>query len=430
MKLSLWTKIGYALGDFGGSIAFQTVSLYVLFYFTDVFLIDPMAAGLIFFAAKIWNAVCDPLIGVFCDKTVSRFGSKRSFLLYYSIPLGLSFFLLFSSPTLGEIQKIVWALIAFLAFSTTYSLTGVPYGSLTVVMTEDSQERSVLTAYRMAFAILAILVVGGTTMPFVQSFKTQIEGFRAIGFVFGLVAIAMTLVTFLAVREKFPSVNQENFSWKGIFTTVFANKPFVVLVFSILVFMTGINILASMVNFYFIYNLNHKDWIPFAFGSLFVFSALALPLWLFISKNAGKTNSFIIGMAFLVVVLFFIFFLKDLSLVAVIVLFALAGIGMSTVYLFPWSMIPDAIDYWERETGFRNEGIFYGFFYFTFKASAALAGIVAGPGLKLGGYIANQTQSEATLLWMALLSTIVPAMLIVAGIFILKNYSIPEKEKS
>ena len=421
-------KIGYALGDFGGSIVFQSVTLYIMYFFTDVFLISAAAAGSILFIAKFWNAICDPMMGVFSDATRTRWGRKRPFLLFGALPLGLSFFLLLASPPIESDMKFIYGLVMFLFFSTMYSATGVPYGALTANMTSDSVERSKLTAFRMTFAIFAILLIAGVTKPFVATFATEAQGFRSVGLIYGLLAAFFTIVTFLSVRERVIKDEKKN---EGGFAAglkiLTGNRPFLLLSFTVIFQLTAINLLASMVNYYFKYNLKSENMIPVAFLCLFLSTAAALPVWVIISKKIGNKLAFNLGMGLLSLVLLS-FYVIPLSPPVIAFLFVIAGIGMSTVYLHPWAMIPDTIDYSEWKTGFRREGLLYGFFYFAFKAAAALSGLIAGIGLSSFGYRPNMEQTGTALGGIQMLMTIVPVSMIVVGIAIMSFYPLSEAD--
>jgi GPH family glycoside/pentoside/hexuronide:cation symporter len=426
-QLKLSTKIGYALGDFGGSLAFQCVTLFIVFYFTDVFGLAPAAAGAVFALAKIWNAVCDPAIGGLSDRVRTRWGQKRPFLLFGAVPLGVSFFLLVAAPPVEA--KFAYALVTFLLFSSAYSFVGVPYGAITASITGDPAERSKLTAYRMAFAILAILLVGGVTKPIVAAFATPQEGFRVVGVLFGALAALFTWVTFLTTYEREMPVAKSSGGIEAM-RAIRGNRPFLLLSGAIIVHLAAITVIATLVNYYFKYNLNAEAFTPVAFVCLFLSAAAALPIWLKVDARFGKRASFNAGMLLLCVSLAGLYVFAKPEPWQVIPFMVVAGIGMSTIYIFPWAMVPTTIDFSQWKTGQRREGLFYGFFYFAFKASAALGGLVAGMGLDLAGYVPaaisaeTAVQSESTLYGIRFLMTIIPIVLMLIGIMLIHFYPI------
>ncbi|MGV7929013.1 MAG: MFS transporter [Spirochaetota bacterium] len=423
-KLTVGSKIGYGMGDFAASIVFQAVTLFLLYYFTDVFLLGATTAGIVFFISKIWNAVCDPTMGYVADRTRTRWGRNRPFLLFGALPLGASFFLLFASPDLTGPGKTTYALITFLAFSTAYSVINIPYGALTANLTLDTSERSSLTAYRMAFAILGALTAAGTVKPLVALFPDEISGFRAVGAAFGLICIAVNVATFLSVRERVSPPLDESMSLKQDLSLVVHNRPFLLLTISTIIQMVSINVLAAMLNYYFKYNLGAETYIPVAFLCFFATAMAMLPVWVKLSNRIGKKASLICGMSLLGGVLITLRLTMTTNIPLILALFVVGGAGMSTQYLCPWAMIPDTVEYSQWKTGLRREGILYGFFNFSFKFSAAFAGIIAGFGLDFYRYVPNAEQAPATLQGIARLMTIVPAALIFMGLAVIWFYPI------
>lgn len=426
-RLTLTTKLGYALGDFGGSLAFQTVTLFVVFYFTDVFGLSAAAAGGVFAIAKLWNAVCDPTIGALSDRVRTRFGQKRPFLLLGAVPLGVAFFLLVAAPSVE--WKFAYAVGTFLFFSTAYSFVGVPYGAITASITKDPAERSSLTAYRMGFAILAILLVGGITKPIVGAFSSPQVGFRFVGVVYGTAAALLTWVTFFTTYEH-ETAPPEKTSAREMLGLLKGNAPFLLLSGAIILHLAAMTVVATLTNYYFKYNLHAESFTPVAYVSLFVCAAVVLPLWLFIERRIGKKHAFNAGMVIFGGSLLLLYALPHLSARQTIPIMLLAGVGMSSIYIFPWAMVPSTIDYSEWKMGVRSEGLLYGFFYFAFKASAALGGLVAGLGLELFGYTAQSGGTMSlhpdTLHGIRLLLTVVPTVLIGLGIGLIHNYPITQ----
>ena len=252
-RVPLKMKIGYAFGDFGANFVFQTVTLFLLFYFTDVMLVGASTAGMIILAAKLWDAVFDPVVGIMCDKTHSRWGSKRVYLLFGAVPLAVMFFLLFAGPDIPHALRPVYCVATFILFCTLYALVNVPYGALTASMTTDMQERSSITAYRMTFALIGSLIVAGVT-PLLAAFGTPIQSYHMIGMIYGGCCAVFTLVAFATVRERVLSGETAvHHSFKEELAVLKENRPFQLLSLSTLMQFTAINILAAMVNYYFKY---------------------------------------------------------------------------------------------------------------------------------------------------------------------------------
>ncbi len=418
------TKVGYGLGDFGANLVFQTMTLFLLYYYTDVMMIGASTAGIIFLVAKLWDAVFDPMMGILVDKTHTRWGSKRVYLLFGAIPLGITFFLLFLNPGFTGTGKVVYATITFALFCTLYAVINVPYGSLTASLTRDMHERSKITAFRMSFALLGSLLVAGITKPLIALFSTPSTGFRAIGLVYGFFAAFFTLVAFASTQERVKERNHQKYSFKEELSVIAGNKPFIILSLATLLQFTAINILAAMTNYLFKYNFNHEEFIPIAFLCLFATAIIFMPFWVFVSKKTSKKFTFASGMLIFAISLGLLFSISIFNMPVMIVTLVIGGIGLSTVYLSPWAMIPDTVEYSEWKTGLRREGVLYGFFYFAQKLAVALAGFVCGTGLDFVGYLPNVAQSTGSMQGIRILATIVPMVFILGGIIIISFYPI------
>jgi len=433
-RVPLGMKFGYGIGDFGANLVFLTTLFYVLYYFTDVFGISPEVAGIIVLASKLWDAVSDPMMGTLSDRTNSRWGSKRPYLLFGALPLGITVFLLFYSPdfsesvTGGPDYRIWWSLFTYILFCTAITVVNVPYAALTASMTRDSHERSVITGFRMTFGIIGTLVAAGATLPLVGLFGggSQVIGFRTVGAIYGTLIMLTSLVTFFAVRERVnpaAQATQKTPIGKTI-TAVLMNRPFILLVSATLMFMIGMNTMAAVVTYYFKYNLDAENLVAVANLCIFIPALLSLPLFVFIGKKVSKKFAYNIGMGTVGAMLLLIFFFGQADIYLTFVFLVIAGVGLCTNWLSPWAIIPDTVEYSEWKIGVRQEGTLYGIFYFVFKFGAAVAGFFAGQILSLTGYVANQPQTPAALFGIRSLLTLIPLFFIVLGIVILSFFPI------
>lgn len=432
-RIPLGMKLGYAIGDYGANLAFQTTNFYLLFYFTDVFGIMPALAGTIFLYSKIWNAVSNPVMGYIIDRTTSRWGKMRPYLLFGATPLALSVIALFYSPSIAAGGRFYYGLAAFIVFCSAITVVNVPYLALTPSLTLDSHERSVVTGYRVFLGIVGSLTAAGATLPLVSAFggTDKVIGFRSLGIFYGLIIGLSTLVCFLSVRERHTQSNPENAELRENIRLIAANKPFIFLTLGTFMHMIAMNIMAVDVNYFFKYNLKAEALIPIAFLCLFITAGFSLPLFVLISKKTSKKFTYNLGMGIVAAVLVLIFFygersisLGGVSVPLTIPLLILAGIGLSTNWLSPWSMIPDTVEYSELKTGIRREGILYGVFYFVFMIATALAGFLTGQILSYTGYTANVEQSENTLLGIRIVLTLLPMVFLILGIVFISFFSI------
>ncbi len=317
-------KIGYGIGDFGANLVFLATLFYVLYYFTDVLGIPPATAGIIVLASKIWDASIDPVMGNVSDRTRSRWGRKRPYLLFGAVPVGIAVFLLFYTPDFSKLApsvvdyRIVWALITYILFCTAIAIVNVPYAALTAAMTRDSHERAVITGYRMTFGIIGTLVAAGATLPLVGVFGhgDPVIGFRAVGLIYGALIALATLVAFLATKERVGTLEEESHKTptKETIHAVLNNRPFLLLLFATLMFMIGMNTVAAVVTYYFKYNLHAEKLVAVANLCIFIPALLSLPLFVFIGKKLSKKFAYNLGMGIVAAMLLLIFFFGERSL--------------------------------------------------------------------------------------------------------------------
>ena len=431
-KVSIGTKLGYAVGDFGANMAFQVVSFYLLFFFTDVFGILPALAGTIILVSKIWDAVSDPVMGYIADRTHSRWGSKRPYLLFGAVPLGVVIFLLFFAPNISQDMKFAYGMTTFILFCTVITIVNVPFLALTPSLTSDSHERSVVTGYRVVFGLMGTLVAAGATMPLVNAISAnKIISFRYIGLIYGVIVTVVTLISFFTVKERVKAVVSKPAKPKEAIRSVIRNKPFLIITAGTFLHMIGMNILAVIINYYFKYYLNAENLISVGFLCIFVTAALFIPVFVVISKKTSKKIAYNIGMGIVVIGLLLVFFfgrntitIFNMNIPLIFVFLFICGTGLSTNWLSPWSMLPDTVEFSEWKTGKRNEGTMYGLFYFFFKVGTAAAGFLVGNILAFSGYIANIAQSSQTLSAIRMMFTLVPSAFILGGIIFISFFPI------
>jgi GPH family glycoside/pentoside/hexuronide:cation symporter len=414
-KLPLLTKLAYGAGDTGPAIVTAINGFFLLDFLVNVAGLRPGIAGNIFLIAKIWDAVNDPVVGWLTDKTVSKMGRRRPWLLFSAVPFGLAFFLHWVVPPLGEAGKFWYYLIIALLLDTAFTAALVPYTALTPELTPDYDERTNLSSIRFSFSILGGVLAAFFHTQIVNGFgNDKLTGNAVSVAIWALVCVAGFLTTFFGTREpeyavaaKPPSEGPGFLRGLGI---VFSNRPFIlVTVIYLLSWLT----LQFIQNNLFIYS---RDWVGMDTGS-FGFLLLALQfssfacmlLWARVSERIGKKAVYYLGTVALVVILLGLFFVQRGQVMLLFVIAVAAGIGVAVCYLVPWSMLPDVIELDELATGQRREGIFYAFFAFLQKLGLAAGLFVSGWVLDLAGYIPAQAgqpvppQPESVLLALRIL---------------------------
>jgi GPH family glycoside/pentoside/hexuronide:cation symporter len=423
-RLGLGVKLGYGIGDFGFNLLVQAAAVHLMFFFTDVYAVSAAAAGTVSLVAKIWDAVIDPGLGMLVDKTRTRWGSKRPYLLFGALPVGLSAYLLFLGPSLPQGWRVAYCAASFIFFCTALSVANIPYTALSASITLDSRARSSLSAWRMSLAILGTLVAAGATRLLVDLLPSRLEGFRVVGAAYGLVAALILLVTFFAVRERVVEEREQRADFRQSLRVLTANPPYLLLTGGMFLFMIAVGMTASGVNYLFKYNLHAESSASWALLALLGTAVLFIPAYLLLANRTSKRLAFVVGMSILAAVLAALYFVAERGVGLTIGLFVVGGIGMSSIYFCPWAMLPDTVEYSQWKLGVRREGILFGTFFLFQQLGSAVALFLQGMGLHLVGYVANTEQSARSLAGIRLLMSLVPLIFVAAGVVLISFYGI------
>lgn len=431
-RLSSKEKLAYGAGDFGFSAAFTIISVYFLFYLSDVVKINPGWVGTALLIAKLWDAFIDPFIGNISDKVSSRWGRRRPFFLIFAIPFGISFFLIWTIPAaMGGSMLIVTLIVIMLVYIlhiTIYSTMAVPYSSLTAELTDDYDERTSLTAWRMGFSIIAGLLAAIVPKMIVDLFDVKIEGYAVMGAIFGILITLSPLCVFFGCKEKVKAKGDKNFAFFESVKLTFKNKPFILALTMYLLTWVAIDIVSTVLLFFMKYVLDMEASSEIIIGVLFIVAALFLPFWVWFSKKAGKKVAYFAGLGPFALALLIISFLDKGMVAAVYGLAAFAGIGLSAAHVIPFSIIPDCIEYDEMKTGEKRAGAYYGIESFSRQLSSSLGMFITGQVLEWSGYVADQPQTRSAINAIRTLLGIVPGLMIIGAIIALSFYRIGRKQ--
>ena len=430
-KLSLKTRVGYGIGDIAICLYWSGVGLYLLYFYTDVVGISPSLAGLIYGIGMFWDAITDPFMGYVAERTRTRWGVYRPYLLFGNIPLALSFVLLFWVPPFEGTLLFFFLLFANILHRTCFTLVSVPFSSLTPRITSDSQERTNLTGFRMMGAQTGTNLMALVAFPIIFWVGGEDEsmGFVVLALVAGLSALLIHTITFLTVKE--PSndhgIERVGGSLKEAAIAIGKNMPFW-LVFSatLIVGITTIFFGNNLI-YYTKYALNlheHQSTILFTSG---IVAFLSIPFWWFISNKIGKKFTWLLSSTLTLLAFIIFYFYQINSLNELLFLVAFIGFGSGAGGILFWSMLPDTIEYGEVLTGVRSESSLYGFMTFAQKGSIAFAIIILGIVLDIIGFQANEVQVESTLTNMKLIMTLIPSLGIATSLVIIYFYPIDAK---
>jgi len=434
-KLSLGSKFRYGLADMGFALLTSAMQFFLLFYYTDVAGINPAIAGLALMVGKLtWDALNDPLFGYWSDRTRSRFGRRRIYMLIGAVPLGIAACIMFSLPKgLTGAAAFFAVLLSFWLVDTFHTMTNTSYSALTPELTRDYSERASLTSIRMAYSVFGYILGAAITTILAGIFQgaglNLQQAWSATGAVFGAIAMTTILVTALTVKER-PELAGEPSRLppaKAIFIS-FKNKPFVILMIAFILSSFSFTVLTALVPYFIQYQLNMKDQVSFVlFAMLLTIGIFLVPAKLVCDKiNKGPTYALGLFIASLAIMTGFFFPHGATPLIYVVAI--VAGIGFSTQWVCPWSMLPDVIEYDEKMTGERREGIYYGLWAFLTKFTGALGVAVSGWALDLFGYVPNVEQTVRALFGIRLFFAIVPALVILVSLPFLIWYPITRKK--
>ena len=429
-RLSIRTKIGYGVGDLGANLVFTTVNFYLMYFLTDISLLEASLAGVSMMAVRLIDAFADPLIGYCSDRTSTRWGRRRPYILFGSFLVGISFFLLFTRvEAASTAARFAYFTAMYLIFFIAYSLVNVPYSALTPDMTQDFNERTNLVGFRMAAAVIGSLIAAGATKALVGLFPDEVSGFQSVAGIYGIVFIAMSLIVFLSVRERtVETVSRAGDSPVRLYLAAFKNRPFLIVALTYILHTMAVVVISATTIYYFKYYIQREDHIGTIFLTLLGTAIVFIPFWVTVSKKIGKKLSYNSGMIVFALAILVLFFMGPERLGIMYAITALAGAGFSTFFTLPWAIVPDTIEYHESQTGRRDEGIFYGIWSFGPKVGSALASLFIGVALSFAGYIPNAAlQSESALLGIRITLSVVPSAVIVAGIAIMSFYPITQE---
>lgn len=422
--LTLGRKLGFTVGEYACNLYWQSLSLFLLFFYTDVVGLSAATAGLIYMIASIWDGAIDPVMGAIADRTRSRFGRYRPYLLFGSVPLALCFALLYYNPPLTGTALTLWLLATHILFRTSYTVLSIPFTSLNARVTTSSSERATLAGLRMIFATLAGLTIAASTQPLVAKFGGGgNQGFLTAAALFGLIATVIFPLVFLAVRE--PEFAEDERSpvrmidyWRAIRT----NRAFWVVMITVTCAVICATALGKSLLYYFKYYLHDEGGARLAMSYTAASGLVIIPFWMFLTRVIGKRVAWFVATAIALLGLLY-FALTDIRSSAAMTLFLVyMHIGIMGLLLTFWSMLPDTVEYGEWRTGVRTEAFVFGLGQFFLKVALGLGAGLFGVALDFVGYVPNVPQTESTLAGLKYIMLALPATGLTLGFIVMLFY--------
>ena len=428
-----WSRvIGYGCGDAGCNIAFQMTGLFLLIYYTDVVGLSPGAAAGILGFVKLWDAFADIFAGRMVDRTMTRWGKFRPFILWFSLPLLLTNLLCFYVPDFAsDGAKIAWGYVTYALLGSLYSLVNIPFGSMAGAMTQVPSERAKLAGARMVGSGFTILILAVVLAPRLKSADDLHSTFLVTAAVFVFVGMALFMTTFLTAQEV---VEREvpRVSFKQTIQTVTKNGPLARLCASSLMYLIAQNVIGAIVIFY------ARDYLGGTASLLTLVTVITTgavlyvgPFGPWVTKVLGKKRGFMIACGGTLVGAVIVYTASDNIPFAMVGLFVI-GASMALLNTMTWALEADTVEYGEWKTHIRTEGATYAAFSFTRKVGQAVGASLAGAALGYYGYVSavdgkQQPQSESTLDGIHTATAVVPAIFFLAALLIMWSYPLTEK---
>ncbi|MBN2737329.1 MAG: MFS transporter [Spirochaetales bacterium] len=423
--LSLKTKLGYGICDMGGNLFFTLIGFYLYFFLTDGLGLTPFYTGIAMVIGRVWDAVTDPLVGYLSERTKSRFGRRRPYMFIGAILLFVGGILMFMQPHFSsDFFLFLWVTFAYCFFNTAYTLVNIPYGALAPELTNDYKEQSDLNGTRMFFAILGTLSCIVIGQPLIATI-----GWTAMGAVMGAIMMITALITVIVIKEPKKEIIISEAPRFREYLEILKQREFLTILIPWSVNIGGINIIMAVLIPFFKYIYMDQDAAGLGIVLLLVASLSSVFVWVQLSKKIGKKWAYIIGLVlFSVMIMIFFLFGQQNGIVFAYVIMALAGLGHSTNYVMPFSLIPDVVEWDYAQRGKRREGIYYGLWTFCSKLGQALAIGTVALVHTLFGYIEQApTQTLAAQFSLKLLLGPIAVGFFVVGMVTLAFYPISPK---
>jgi len=431
-KLSRRTKLMYGAGDTGFSLTSTIIGAYFLIFMTDVVGVAPGLAAIAIFIGRSWDYINDPIFGHLSDRTRSRWGRRRPYLLFGPLPYALAFTMLWFRPPFESTPLLVaYYALAYVLYDAAATLIYMPYFALTPELTEDYDERTSLTTYRMFFSIFGSLLAFTIPLLIIGSFNPQ-NSHRVLlmGAIFGVASALPILLAFLGTRERREFMVQERPGLRQSLQAALKNRPFIFgLVIFLLTWIT-VQIIQATLLFFIKYVVQREAQNDLIMATIFVTAILALPIWEWASRRWNKRWAYVGGISFWAAVQIMMITLGPSAPMGLLLFMsALAGIGVAAAHVLPWSILPDAIEWGELQTGKRHEGMFYSLVTLIHKVAASLAVPAVGLILQFTGYVPNAPyQPPSALMGIRIVIGPIPALFLCAGILFAILYPLNREE--
>lgn len=428
-------RLAYGFGDFGCNIIYTAMSAFLLFYYTDYAGVSAFAVGTIMMVSRLFDGVSDIIMGVIVDRTKSKYGKARPWILRMCIPFAISGVLLFSVPTSwAETPKLIYVFITYNLVSTVvYTAINVPYSALNALMTQNPYERSVLSIFRNLLATAGTLTINIFTLPLVEFFGNNALAWTKTFFIFGIIAIIAFLYTFWGTSERVKSVAQlqstENNDVPilvGI-KALFKNKYWIMMTSMLALFFLMYAINGGSTVYYAKDILGDKNLVGTINGIFNIVQICGMFFIAMMIKKFGKRNIFALGLVLDIIGMLILNYSNGVMSL-IIISSVIRGLGNACGGATMWAMVSDTIDYGEWKTGYRTEGLVNSACSFGWKIGNGIGSALLGLILEAGGYVGTAiTQTETALFSIEICFIWIPIAIYVIGLIIMSFYHLDKE---
>lgn len=445
--IKLKEKIGYGFGDMASSMFWKLFGSYLMIFYTDVFGLPAAVVGTLFLVTRVWDSAFDPIVGVVADRTHSRWGKFRPYLLFLAIPFSVIGVLTFVTPSFGDNGKLIYAYVTYSLMMMVYSAINVPYASLLGVMSDNPKERNTLSTYRMAFAYIGSFIALLLFMPMVnfwsghsKEIAAQQQGWTLAVAVIAVMCALLFIGCFAFTRERVKALHEKQAPLKEDLKDLWKNRPWWILLGAGVAALVFNSIRDGATVYYFKYFIVEEDFQTISFfGVSFVLSGLYLSVGQIaniagvilaapVSNRIGKKQTYMGSMA-IATVLSILFFWFDKDNLALIFTFQiLISICAGSIFPLLWSMYADCTDYSELKTGNRATGLIFSSSSMSQKFGWAIGSALTGWLLSYFGFVANEVQQAEAIQGIKMFMSFLPAAGTLLSIVFISMYPLSEKK--
>jgi len=428
-RLPLHERTGYALGDFGLNLYWASISAFLLIFYTDVMALPAAAVGTMILLTKVGDAIADPLMGMFADRTRTRWGRFRPWLLWGALPMAATGVLAFTVPAaLDPGHRLPWAYVTFSLMMLAYTVVSIPYSALSGVITADGQQRTVLVSLRFIAAFAGTTFVNYATLDLVGTLGQgdAAAGWQRTMMLYGAIAVGLFVFVFFSVRERVAPPQAQRTPWRQDVADLLQNRPWLVLFVLALVIMVTIVMRGGAGVYYFKYYLGRPDLTGWFLGSYSVALAVGAAATPLLSRFIDRRRLLMALMTIVGVLSCAMYFVPADNVVAAFALNILVGLALGPKSPLAFAMYADTADYTEWRTGRRATALTFAAATFSQKLGGALASAAIAWVLAAMGYVANQSQSDASQQGIVWLMTIIPGLVALLAAWTMRFYPLDD----